>query len=770
MNIKSIKRLKNFGIFLDYTNTKANDFLKYNLFYGWNGSGKSTISNLLRSLESKKAPIAYPDSEFCILDGVNQEINNKNIENSNLNIRVFNNDFINENISWDSLIKSILLIDKEKIAEHKNLDDLKKEQKLREDDYNKKYIALNSIESSISKFQSNSARIIKSSLQSIDTKDRHYFNYDKRKFYEFIEKNKEATKNDASILCESELIKTTNAAKPDEKNTIDFSASLISPERLETAHKKLENLLHEHVVSQAIQRLNDNNDIRAWVESGLSIHKHHQTDRCEFCGNTITDTRISQLEAHFNDAYLKIKERLEKAEIWLTNEKIQQTTFPAPSELYRELTDDYTKEKTLLIAATEKINEAISGWHNQLKEKTSNPLNNALSIPPIDISLIENYNNSAKSINTTITKHNSKSNNFQKETEKLKKKLELHYATTEIKHFRYHERICDFNELKNRIKELKIEIETKGKEIKAIDDSLANEGLGAKKLNESLHKFLGRDELSLHFNPSQKGYELLRNNKNVKNGYLSEGEKTAIAFIYFITKLTENNNKIEDTIIVVDDPVSSFDSNHLFHAYSFLRCSCQNALQLFVLTHNFTYFKLIRDWFEGVNRGREHRTPQKLPNATFYTIESLPTSPRQSIIKDADSSLISYNSEYHYIFSKLYTYKDNQTLSRDDAFLTANLARKLLEAFFSFKFPKHRGNIAQLMSKALIGCSSTDETTKEKIYRFINKYSHNIVIEINEDSSENLLGESANVIKDIFSWIEEVDSTHYKEMIEVINT
>ncbi|MDE1093317.1 AAA family ATPase, partial [Klebsiella pneumoniae] len=69
-----------------------------------------------------------------------------------------------------------------------------------------------------------------------------------------------------------------------------------------------------------------------------------------------------------------------------------------------------------------------------------------------------------------------------------------------------------------------------------------------------------------------------------------------------MTKLKENDNKMENTIVVVDDPVSSFDSNHLFHAYSFLRSNCDKAKQLFVFTHNFTYFKLIRDWFEGVNR------------------------------------------------------------------------------------------------------------------------------------------------------------------------
>ncbi|WP_122166035.1 hypothetical protein [Burkholderia stabilis] len=55
----------------------------------------------------------------------------------------------------------------------------------------------------------------------------------------------------------------------------------------------------------------------------------------------------------------------------------------------------------------------------------------------------------------------------------------------------------------------------------------------------------------------------------------------------------------------------------------------------------------------------------------------------------------------------------------------------------------------------------------QKIYRFINKYSHSDVIEITEESAENLAGESHSVIGNIFQWLEEVDKKHYDEMIQV---
>jgi wobble nucleotide-excising tRNase len=177
---------------------------------------------------------------------------------------------------------------------------------------------------------------------------------------------------------------------------------------------------------------------------------------------------------------------------------------------------------------------------------------------------------------------------------------------------------------------------------------------------------------------------------------------------------------------------------------------------------------LVRDWFDGANKNRKRKTPPREENAFFFTIEASASMPRQSTIKNADASLSNYNSEYHYIFSKLHSYNSKPTLSRDEAFLTANLSRKLLESFFSFKFPRHRSDIAQLMDRGLQGCVITDESTKEKIYRFINKYSHSVVIEINEDSAENLAGESHNIVNDIFSWLKEVDEVHYNEMLEVV--
>jgi len=67
--IKRIKATKNFGIFKDFTwDESINEFKKYNLIYGWNYSGKTTIARILRSFEVKNLPPGFEDSEFILVD------------------------------------------------------------------------------------------------------------------------------------------------------------------------------------------------------------------------------------------------------------------------------------------------------------------------------------------------------------------------------------------------------------------------------------------------------------------------------------------------------------------------------------------------------------------------------------------------------------------------------------------------------------------------------------------------------------------------------
>ena len=62
--IKRILKIKKFPSFINFAPLlNLPDFKKYNLIYGWNGSGKTTFSRVLRSFELGKC--YFEDNSFC---------------------------------------------------------------------------------------------------------------------------------------------------------------------------------------------------------------------------------------------------------------------------------------------------------------------------------------------------------------------------------------------------------------------------------------------------------------------------------------------------------------------------------------------------------------------------------------------------------------------------------------------------------------------------------------------------------------------------------
>jgi len=644
--ITRINYLKQFGIFNDFSGKNIQEFKKYNLIYGWNGTGKSTLSNLFYCLELRAMISRFRAGQFSIALEDGSTITETTLPSSQLNIHVFNQQFIRENIDWDKSVKSILLIAKEKIDDLQKLESLKGILQSKQKSYNEKIDAVKKQRDALGKFMTNAAKKMKMGLQAIDTSDSYYLNYDRRKLSDFIQKNGEDITRKDSILPDDEVINLTNAAKPDQLPNITFSATPIAADYFKKAAVRIRDLIKTTAANQAIQRLADNSNIRDWVQTGLEIHKHHGSQSCEFCGSPLSNVRLEALAAHFSKEFTDFQDRLQSAATWIESQGAPANQLPATTEFYKEFSADLGRLQNEYASATEKINQQVEGWRQALKSKITDPARTDIQISDIIEDDITNFNKVLNSIAALVGKHNNKTDNFKSETSKSKRTLELHFAATEMQEFNHAEKEKKCNDLEAEANNDSKKIEEIRQNVATLEAQLSNETVGEKEFNNALHHFIGRSDICLKFNRNKKGYEIIRNGAGEHDGNLSEGEKTAVAFVYFITKLKENGNKIENTIIVVDDPVSSFDSNHLFHAYSFLQSRCENTKQLFILTHNFTYFKLVRNWFSRLsgNRGKNEKTEK----CCFYQLDAPPGPPRHSLLLDADDSLRNYGSEYHY--------------------------------------------------------------------------------------------------------------------------
>lgn len=81
----------------------------------------------------------------------------------------------------------------------------------------------------------------------------------------------------------------------------------------------------------------------------------------------------------------------------------------------------------------------------------------------------------------------------------------------------------------------------------------------------------------------------------------------------------------------------------------------------------------------------------------------------------------------------------------------------------SFKYPQTR-DIA-----GLINVTSIDSGKKDRIYQFLNKYSHLDRIETSENLIENRMEESKNIIEDVIEMLNCELPTHYKNMCKTCN-
>ncbi|MFA7083492.1 MAG: AAA family ATPase [Arcobacteraceae bacterium] len=767
--ITKIQKIKNFGSFKDFTwEASINDFKRFNLLYGWNGSGKTTLSKLFTLIEHKNDENlirGLTDYEFNInLEDLNSITNNSYSTNT-LNLFVFNEVFVEKNIDWNNIINSILLISGAVITEKEDLE--KKKLELGNDDLKDSVLwsikttnkLKNDLDSEQDKFYSDSAKKIKEKFKVIDTSDKYYFNYDKRKFNQFVVDNEIAVSDKKSILKESEIDGLTKSIRPDVLQEISIELKHIDTQRLETIKEKVKNILNTSLIVKEITRLKEFPKIGKWVEEGIAIHKENNSQQCEFCNQKLPEDRLLELEQHFSDEFIKLKDKITKAIEWLPTQIIKIDALENDFEIYPEFKEEFKTLKELLLNSIKIINKIFDKWIDNLAQKQSNPFIVISELETIDSKDIDAYNSTIDKLNIVINKHNNKTKNFSDELKRLKCKLELHYASFYFHDFNLKKNKLDIQKQSDEISRLTILKSNLNSDIKRLEGLLSNEAIGAGKFNNKLHRFLGRKNIILEFDPENHGYKIWRDGIQANN--LSEGEKTAISFVYFITKLKENDNKIEDSIVIVDDPISSFDSNNLFSSYSFLKNECETAKQLFVITHNFAYFKLIRDWFSGKNK---RKNGALIIKACFYLIEAnIIDEKRLSTIKTATASLTQYGSEYHFIFSQVYKFK-NEVVDEVNAYLIGNLLRKLLEAFLSFKYPFKRDNF-----KALCDVAIVDTNLNEKVYRFINKYSHNQTIEFYDSADDTVLSESNSIVTSVLEdIIKKIDENHYNEMKKLI--
>ena len=261
--------------------------------------------------------------------------------------------------------------------------------------------------------------------------------------------------------------------------------------------------------------------------------------------------------------------------------------------------------------------------------------------------------------------------------------------------------------------------------------------------------FLGRAELT--FVPDQVaegdekaevvGYRIMRGEKPAI--YLSEGEKTALAFVYFVVHLNDGQFSKRDGIVVIDDPISSLDANSLYQAFSFLKNAVGDCRQVFVLTHNFDFLKLLLNWRKRAGGGG------------YYMIKNdFDGDQRRARIVEMDRELAKYESEYHYLFKRLREMQAEQDGSIMRAYPVPNIARKVWDTFLMFRVPNGETEYRKMEQLKKDGFSPQK---LDAIYKFTNDQSH--ITGAGFDPA--LVPETQKVLGELFEMMKEIAPEHF---------
>ncbi|ARC55520.1 hypothetical protein AS850_00325 [Frondihabitans sp. 762G35] len=123
----------------------------------------------------------------------------------------------------------------------------------------------------------------------------------------------------------------------------------------------------------------------------------------------------------------------------------------------------------------------------------------------------------------------------------------------------------------------------------------------------------------------QDGYMIRRENGEVADETLSEGERTFITFLYYAQSLegVAAEGETHDILAVIDDPISSLDSDILYAVSTILRSTMAKigegtgrVRQLILLTHNVHFHKEVNyDPPRGPRYPRQYGVIRKRPHA-----------------------------------------------------------------------------------------------------------------------------------------------------------
>ncbi len=751
--IERITSIKNLAVFKNFdwntavvdTDNSVRDFKRINIIYGRNYSGKTTLSRIVRALETGTISDKYENPELNIKIKDNSDVTHNDFNNHGKTIRVFNEDFIKDNLRFiinpDESIQPFAILGGDNNIIEQEINNLR--DKLGSDEDGKEtklYLELKSLNELFAGAKTNHQTANYTLNNQIRTKALDRQSGIKYKPEKFGDQNYSVRKleTEIQIVLKDDFKALSDDEKKEAKEILTEKKKrpITRLPELKLNFNEYSDLTKEVVTrkigkSDKIEELVKNAVLNRWVNEGKKLHQN-KMEKCAFCDNVITDERWNELDRHFDEESNILEKDINELISKLSNEKqlINNASGFKKEDFYLEFHKELEQLADNYIMAKKEYVDSLDSLEKQLNKRKNDLLNEKVFEEP------KNHSEDIQTLRASFEELRSKSDDYSNELETKQNNAKESLRLKEVYDFaldiKYNEQISNIATLKtkeeteeNKKKLKQTEIDDILSQITEKQKELKDESKGADKVNEYLNDFFGHDFLTLkaiEYDDSESGnkkyrFEIHREDK--KAHHLSEGECSLIAFCYFMAKLQDVDTKTKKPIIWIDDPISSLDSNHIFFIYTLINTQIfgeEDFEQLFISTHNLEFLKYLKrlPWANNDHLKRDDKKKYR-----YLMVERVDN---ESTIKLMPEFLREYVTEFNYLFNQIYQCSKIERV--DDSNYTmfynfGNNARKFLEIFLYYKYPDSSAHIDKM--KSFLGGDDIPAVLTERVN---NEYSH----------------------------------------------
>jgi wobble nucleotide-excising tRNase len=462
--------------------------------------------------------------------------------------------------------------------------------------------------------------------------------------------------------------------------------------------------------NKAIARLKENPEVEKWVKQGQSLHIGK--DACQFCGQTLPSDFIEHLTGHFSAEYDDLMSGLDVLDKKVQAAEAETIIVPHKSDFYSDISARFVVEQQKIDELVRRRIASLATIRKVINEKRAKAFS-GIECPTVDDPESQ-VDATLVAVNKIIAENNSRTAEFDRGRQEAFERLEKHYAASFVRDQKYNEKLQEIVDLKAAIAGQQTKVAQLGADIRNLEQELSEVAKGAERINDLLAAYFGKDDLRVVVS-ADKRFQMHRAGVVAKN--LSEGEKTAIAFAHFITRVQDGRTPIADAIVVIDDPISSLDANHLFNTYALIKTQLSDCRQLIISTHSFEFYNLVREWVSDVEKDNTKKPQSDWKAWGVYLIKRAVDG--GSTLEVIPEELLKFKSEYHYLFSKLYHFDKSGGVNFDDLLSLPNVARRFMEAFGGVMIPLSTGLKGKMVRLF------PEPVSRERVWKFINYYSHN---------------------------------------------